>query len=620
VGAADQEADLKVNIEVQSKQATEGFKQAAQKAKGFSDQVKGVSGGILAASGLQKASAAVIDFGKKAVHAYMTSQQNAVKYTDAMKRIPGASDQTTAALMDQATALSKVTTYGKGAVKEGQAILAGFGLNAAQLQKLTPLMLDYAQKTGSDLPTAAKQLGRALMGSGRSLKNIGIDFKDTGSLTGNYDQLVRELDKSVGGLSKQMGSTAEGQMQIMKNQIKGLVVAFGKELFPIVEKVVEILAELTKWLQKNIDWLMPLAGVILAVASAWTIATVAAKLYMAISAAMKATSPLVWIIVGIAAVVAAVIALYNNWTWFHDAIDAIWQAMQVVWDATVGAIVAGAKWIVDAAQSIWKGIQWAFDKIKAIIAPFVDWFLLPWRTAFNILKALVQGDFDKVLSIIKGIPGKVISALAGMAQILLKPFKAGFDLIQGLFPSLWSWFSAVPGKIAGFLAGVVDAIVSPFRRAFDIVKGVVSGAIDWVKGQFDRIKGFATDAVNFAKGIYNTFARGWNAIQVTMPSIDTHIPGIGKVGGFTIGLPDLPIFAKGAYASGPTLGLFGEAGGEYVLPERRLAKLLAEAINSNGRAGNRSPAVVVEHAHFAQEVDVDAFMQRVAWSVRVSGV
>jgi hypothetical protein len=166
---------------------------------------------------------------------------------------------------------------------------------------------------------------------------------------------------------------------------------------------------------------------------------------------------------------------------------------------------------------------------------------------------------------------------------------------------------------------VVGVITQPFITAFNIVKGIVDAALGGIRSAVSSVLGFVNSGISAAKGVYNAFARSWNAIQVSMPSVDTHIPGVGKVGGFTLGLPDLPMLARGAYAAGPTLAIFGERGGEYVLPEGRLQALLAAAVRGpGGRRGG--PLVEIAHAHFSEKIDVDLFGKRLAWTVSTAGV
>jgi len=75
--------------------------------------------------------------------------------------------------------------------------------------------------------------------------------------------------------------------------------------------------------------------------------------------------------------------------------------------------------------------------------------------------------------------------------------------------------------------------------------------------------------VDFIKGVWNAFVRFWNSIEVSVPSFD--IPFVGKVGGFTIGLPDLPMLASGGIVNDPTLAVIGEKGPEAVIPLDQMA-------------------------------------------------
>jgi hypothetical protein len=73
----------------------------------------------------------------------------------------------------------------------------------------------------------------------------------------------------------------------------------------------------------------------------------------------------------------------------------------------------------------------------------------------------------------------------------------------------------------------------------------------------------------------------WNGLHLTLPSVDTHIPGIGKIGGFTLEPPQIPRLALGAYfppTPGGSLGILGEAGqAEFAVPKDRLQAMINQA-------------------------------------------
>jgi hypothetical protein len=129
--------------------------------------------------------------------------------------------------------------------------------------------------------------------------------------------------------------------------------------------------------------------------------------------------------------------------------------------------------------------------------------------------------------------------------------------------------------IGSALSGIAHAIAQPFIAGFNAVKDAVASAIGWVTDKINALKGAVSSGISMAKGLYNTFAQTWNGFQVTIGKIE--VAGKTVYGGGTIGLPDIPLMARGAYVTGPTLGVFGEGGAEYALPERMLRAELAKA-------------------------------------------
>jgi hypothetical protein len=121
-----------------------------------------------------------------------------------------------------------------------------------------------------------------------------------------------------------------------------------------------------------------------------------------------------------------------------------------------------------------------------------------------------------------------------------------FGAIGQAFEDLGTWIGDVWDNITGVFGDAVDAIGDAGKKMWEPVKDGFGSAIDGVKG------------------IWNAFVRFWNGIQISVPSVD--IPLVGRVGGFTIGLPDLPYLAEGGIVTAPTLAVIGERGPEAVVP------------------------------------------------------
>jgi hypothetical protein len=134
-------------------------------------------------------------------------------------------------------------------------------------------------------------------------------------------------------------------------------------------------------------------------------------------------------------------------------------------------------------------------------------------------------------------------------------------------------------KVVAFIQSAVKIITDVLSSFGEFFMDLWNGLMDFLGGIGKQIvgigkrlwepigKGFGA-AIDFIKGIWNAFARWWNGIQISVPSID--IPFVGKVGGFSIGLPDLPYLAHGGIVSDPTLAVIGERGPEAVIPLDRM--------------------------------------------------
>jgi hypothetical protein len=73
------------------------------------------------------------------------------------------------------------------------------------------------------------------------------------------------------------------------------------------------------------------------------------------------------------------------------------------------------------------------------------------------------------------------------------------------------------------------------------------------------------------KSVINMIIGGWNRLHFGLPSID--LGPLGSIGGFDIGVPQIPYLAKGGIVTRPTLAMIGEAGPEAVVPLDKAGQL-----------------------------------------------
>jgi len=191
---------------------------------------------------------------------------------------------------------------------------------------------------------------------------------------------------------------------------------------------------------------------------------------------------------------------------------------------------------------------------------------------------VIQGVISTVVGFISGL----FSGLSGNVGGLTSIFQGLVAWVQANLPTIMSVAGQVFGAVANVVRSVMPIIIELAKvvlpilgtaagvlfKVLDVAFKGIGGAFEALGNVFDTVSGFIEDTiagvVGFVRGAWNAFANVWNGIQISVPSVD--IPFVGVVGGFSIGLPDLPMLAKGGIVTKPTLALIGESGPEAVIP------------------------------------------------------
>ena len=352
------------------------------------------------------AAALALKFGKDSVSAFVEAEQAQNRLSAAFDKFPGLADTNIGRLNSLNTALAQKTRFDDDATASGQAVLAQFKLTGKQIIELTPLLQDYAAKTGKDLPTAAQDLGKAVLGQGRALKAIGVNFTDTGTAAGNLAAVQQALNEKVGGFAEREGKTAAGQAQILRNQFGELQESAGSKLVPSLVRLAGVLLDVIGFVQSNATTMKVLAGVVgvltvgigalVAVSKvhalvllmqtegtfAYAVAQKAAAVWGGVVTAAQwawnaalSANPIGLVIIGIAALVAGIIIAYNRSETFRQIVDAafrgvaeagefMWNVLRKAFNFITNAWLTVAGVIIDGAVRAFGWIPGIGDKLR----------------------------------------------------------------------------------------------------------------------------------------------------------------------------------------------------------------------------------------------------------------
>lgn len=167
--------------------------------------------------------AALVEFSRDAIQAGRSLAQ----LNEVIKSTGQASAEFSDQLEQQRTALSKATGVAEDEIVTSQRLLLSFGAHRDEMEKLTPLTLDYATALGTTATAAAEQLGRALSGQGIVLRGMRVEIDQTLPKAQQLAVLMEILSQRVGGQARAAFEAAAPDVERFNLQLKETEKAIG---------------------------------------------------------------------------------------------------------------------------------------------------------------------------------------------------------------------------------------------------------------------------------------------------------------------------------------------------------------------------------------------------------
>jgi hypothetical protein len=417
-------------------------------------------------------------------------------------------------------------------------------------------------------------LTKAMLGERDGLKALGISIseadvagrlaaKGQSQLTGAALEQAKAVATQELIMEKSTDAQkawADGTMDAVKGQneakaeVEDLKAAIALRLVPIFNTVVSILVgKIIPAFMAAGEWIGEHKELVIAAAIGVGTVLVPALVAWAASAAAAAAATIA-AAAPVIAIGAAVAALAAGVIWAYQNVD--WFRASV--DA-VAAFITGT--VVPAFQSF---IGWIGDFAGALMSAY-GWVKDNWP----LLAAILTGPFGiAALAIVKHWDD-IKGAATGAKEWIVTKVTEIKDTVTGL-----------PGQLAGNFTGMFDGIKDAWRSAWN-----------WI---IDK----------------------WNGLEFKMPEVDTHIPGVGKVGGWALGTPDLPRLAFGGTAVAPGWSIVGDAGPELLNMPRGASVVPLDRASTMGATYTHNVTIVAPVGSSPAEIGrtlveyVDAYERR----------
>lgn len=391
-------------------------------------------------------------------------------------------------------ALTQLIPGLSGVVGPAQGLGAALGSAALPVTAVAAgiaLLLKYSP----EFRAAVIDLGRELMTALRPALDIVLG-------------VIKDLMPVVAGVARVLGSALAGVIRSTVVPILRVLASVLRTLEPVLGPMIKL------WIAWKVATM------------AWTVATkIATVVQWAMNSSLLAF-PGTWIVLGIAAVVAAVILMYKNFSWFRTAVNATWNAIKVF-----------GGWLKDYLVPIIKIVAaiLLLPMVAAIMLAIAAWnrhrnvIIATW----NAIRAAITAAWNAV---IRPLLNAQIALLRAVGNTFLWLFRnAARPALQGIgWAAQAAWNTAIRPALNAIQAGLrrtADAFsgaVRVIRRAWDAIKQAVNAPLRWV-----------------AFSVINPFLRGANKL-------------LGKIG---LSIPLIPSF--GAAAGGKVPGGWG--GGDRVI-------------------------------------------------------
>lgn len=259
----------------------------------------------------------------------------------------------------------------------------------------------------------------------------------------------------------------------------------------VLEQVAPVIQDIIQWTMDNLPTIAPIIG---GIAAALGVLATALAIQGIISGVQKAfallnatmlANPFVAIVALIAGLVVAFIGLWNNCEGFRTFFIKLWDGIKK-------AVSSAKDSIVKTFESVVSWVKGLPGKIGSAISGAIKTVATWGKNLYNTAKEKISSFVSGIFTWASQVPGKIGSAISGALQsvatwgrnLLAKGREAASNLVSAVVNGVTS----LPGKMLSV--------------GSDLVAGLwqgISGSFTWIK---NKISGWVGDVMGFIKNLF----------------------------------------------------------------------------------------------------------------------
>ena len=218
-------------------------------------------------------------------------------------------------------------------------------------------------------------------------------------------------------------------------------------------------------------------------------------------------NPITWIVVGIAAVIAALALFFTKtktgqqmWAnfiaWLKNAWNGLSQAATKLW------------------QSVLKSLQPIIKQLQVLWKQFQVFFIAMW----NLLKPVVMPVFNFIRQYITTVMRNIMTVIKTMMNIIKISFSTGWNALTIIVRTVWDIIRTIISTSLSVVTGLLKAGTALMRGdwsgAWNAIKGVTSSIWHGITSVINTsMNGIVNIARAMMNGMRNVFSSVWNGIK-----------------------------------------------------------------------------------------------------------
>lgn len=259
------------------------------------------------------------------------------------------------------------------------------------------------------------------------------------------------------------------------------------------------------------------------------------------------------VVAAIAAIIAAVVLLWNNCEEFRDAVTAVWDAVcaafevaiQVagdvaqsvgeffsqlgeklggVWDGicstvqgAIDAIAGFFQGLAGTASSIWDSIcnvvQVAVMLLGEILNLAIETLLIPWNFIWENFGEQLTAAWDAICGAVSAYIQYVSDVIGAALGVIQGVWDTVWGAVSSTASSIWDAISSAIGAAINAISSTISTVLSAIQAMWDSIWGAVSSTASSVWG------GISSTISSIVNGIRDTISSVFNAAKDTVSSV-----------------------------------------------------------------------------------------------------